>query len=117
MAENKQNNGCDDKQNETRFQSSQASFLLVEIKQIRESVNLMPECNLTDMLKLAKNIVKLSNTLENYIKIDETSVVEKEQMTGCSRTIKKMKKKGKRFYYFYLKTKGWLSLQRILQQE
>ena len=77
MAETKQNNGCDDKQIETRFQSSQASFLLVEIKQIRESAIFMPECNPNDMLKLAKNIVKLSNTLENYIKIDETSAIEK----------------------------------------
>ena len=65
--------------NETRFHSSEASFLLVVVKQIRESTILLPECNPNDMLKLAKNMVKLSNTLEYYIKIDETRATKKNR--------------------------------------
>jgi len=67
------------KMNETRFQSSEASFLLVVVKQIRESTILLPEYNPNDMLKLAKNMVKLSNTLEYYIKIGETRATKKNR--------------------------------------
>ena len=80
MAESKHRKGFDDKQNEPRFHSSQASFLLVVVKRIRESAILIPECKPNGILKLATNIVKLSNTLEHYIKIDETRAKKKEQM-------------------------------------
>ena len=104
MAESKQRNGFDDQEDETRFQSGPASFLLVVIKQVRETATLIPECNPIDTLKLARNIVEMSNTLEYYIKIDETRDTKKEQtISEYSRLIRKMKKKRKLFYYYRLK--------------
>ena len=111
MAESIQHKGFDDKQDETRFHSSRASFLLVVVKQIRESAILISECNPNDMLKLAKNIVELSNTLEYHIKIDETRATKKEQITlNYIRTTKKMKKKRKLSYYYYLKNETMAEL-------
>ena len=104
MAESKQRNGFDDQVDVTSFQSGPASFLLIVIKQVRETATLIPECNPIDTLKLAKNIVEMSNTLEYHIKIDETRATKKEQTTSeYSRLIRQMKKKRKLFYYYRLK--------------
>ena len=63
----KQRNGFDDQEDETRFQSGPASFLHVVIKQVREAATVIPESNPIGTLKLANNIVEMSNTLEYYM--------------------------------------------------
>ena len=104
MAESKQRNDFDDQEDERKFKSGPASFLLVVIKQVREAATLIPECNSIETLKLANNIVEMSNTLEYYIKIDETRAKKKEQTTSeYSRLIRKMKKKRKLSYFYRLK--------------
>ena len=111
MAESKKRKGFDDKQDKTRFHSSQTSFLLFVVKQIRESAILIPDCNPNDVLKLATKIVKLSNALEHYKKIEGTTATKKEKMASdYSRIIKKMKKKRKLSYYYYLKNKRMAEL-------
>ena len=93
MAESRQQNGLDDQEDETMFQSGQASFLLVVIRQIREAATLILDCNPMNALRMAEIIVKDSETLEYYIKNNEKTAKTNEQTTSeYSRIIRKMKK-------------------------
>ena len=77
----------------------------------------MPECNPIDTLKLAKNIVEMSNTLEYYIQKHETRATKMETMTSeYPRRIRKMKKKT---FLLLLskKRENGQNLQRIVQKE
>ena len=96
MAESKQRNGFVHQEDEKRFQSGQASFLLIVIRQIRQAANLILECNPMNTLRMAEIIVKDSETLEYYIKNDDKIAKTNEQtISEYSRTIRKMKKKEK----------------------
>ena len=104
MAESKQRNGLDDQEDERIFQSGQASFLLVVIRQIREAATLILDCNPMNALRMAEIIVKDSETLEFYIKNDEKIAKTNEQTASeYSRIIRKKKKKRKLSYYYRLK--------------
>ena len=104
MAEGKQRNGVDDQEDERIFQSGQASFLLVVIRQIREAATLILDCNPMNALRIAEIIVKDSETLEFYIKNDEKIAKTNEQTASeYSRISRKMKKKRKLSYYYRLK--------------
>ena len=70
MAESKQQKGFDDQEDETRFQSGQASFILEVITQIRETATLLSESNLSEDIDLAGNIVNMTKILEHYIQTE-----------------------------------------------
>ena len=55
MAESKQQKGFDDQEDETLFQSGQASFILEVITQIRETATLLLESNLNEGLAQNEN--------------------------------------------------------------
>ena len=106
MAESKQQRGFDDQEDETRFQSGQASFILVVIRQIRETATVLSESNITGEIDLEGNIVKMSRTLEDYVQIGQTRATTKEQKpTEFSKIIRKLKKKRKLTYYYFSKNK------------
>ena len=79
MAESKQQKGFDDQEDETRFQSGQASFILEVITQIRETATLLSESNLNEDIDLAGNIVNMTKILEYYVQRDETRTTTQEQ--------------------------------------
>ena len=91
MAECKQQRGFEDQEDETRFQSGQASFILVVIRQIRETATVLSESNTTEEIDLAGNIVRMSRTLEfRYIYI----YVKTKIVQCASKNIDKTQKKA-----------------------
>ena len=106
MAESKQQRGFEDQEDETRFQSGQASFILVVIRQIRETATVLSESNTTEEIDLAGNIVRMSRTLEDYVQSGQRRATTKEQKPfEYSKIIRKMKKKRKLTYYYFFKNK------------
>ena len=106
MAESKQQKGFEGQEDETRFQSGQASFILVVIRQIRETATVLSESSITEEIDLAENIVKMSRILEDYVQSGQTRATTKEQKPfDYSKIIRKMKKKRKLAYYHYFKNK------------
>ena len=106
MAESKQQRGFEDQEDETRFQSGQASFILVVIRQIRETATVLSESNTTEEIDLAGNIVRMSRALEDYVQSGQRRATTKEQKPfEYSKIIRKMKKKRKLTYYSFFKNK------------
>ena len=106
MAESKQQRGFEDQEDETRFQSGQASFILVVIRQIRETATVLSESNTTEEIDLAGNIVRMSRALEDYVQSGQRRATTKEQKPfEYSKIIRKMKKKRKLTYYYFFKNK------------
>ena len=106
MAESKQQRGFEDQEDESRFQSGQASFILVVIRQIRETATVLSESNTTEEIDLAGNIVRMSRALEDYVQSGQRRATTKEQKPfEYSKIIRKMKKKRKLTYYYFFKNK------------
>ena len=108
MAENReQDEGMDDQKDEAALLSGETSFKLVAIRQIIEATNLLSDTELPEDNTLKGVILKMAQILKELLLEEEGKATWKQhEPVNYSKILRKMKKKRKMAYYYYLKNKN-----------
>lgn len=108
MAENREHDeGMDDQKDEALLPSGETSFKLVAIRQIIEATNLLSDTELPEDNILKEVILKMAQILKELTLEEEGKATSKQhEPFNYSKILRKMKKKRKMAYYYYLKNKN-----------
>ena len=108
MAENREHDeGMDDQQDEATLPSGETSFKLVAIRQIIEATNLLSDTELPEDNILKEVILKMAQVLKELTFEEEGKATSKQhEPFNYSKLLRKMKKRRKMAYYYYLKNKN-----------
>ena len=108
MAENREHDeGMDDQQDEAALPSGETSFKLVAIRQIIHATNLLSDTEIPEDSILKEVILKMAQVLKELTLEEEGKSTSKQhEPFDYSKILRKMKKRRKMAYYYYLKNKN-----------
>ena len=97
----------DDQQDEAALPSGETSFKLVAIRQIIEATNLLSDTEIPEDNILKEVILKMAQVLKELTLEEEGKSTSKQhEPFDYSKILRKMKKRRKMAYYYYLKNKN-----------